>query len=436
MGKTRLAIEAFDRPDLRVLVVAPAMVIAGGTWADELRKWANHPESFEVVPYTKLNARETTASGGNRPIKKIRPEYDRTYDAVVLDEAHYIKGRATNWTWAVQRLAARSEYLLAMTGTPIPNWSHEMFTLLQSIYPARSKPGGAYGSYWRWVESWFRVKPSPFSETARVIGDLVYCSPVCGERPASDPCDHHRDFMDSNFGGQFLRRLRRDCLDLPPVTTQRIDVPMDAKQKKTYRDLKKQYLAEVDGQEVVAWSDGAKNVLLDKVTTSLDLLAETPKGKPAGGKLERLAYDLQGRAAPTVVFAHYRASVEACVKVAEGVGASAAGIHGGVSKARAAEYVRRFKRGELDVLVGSLETLAEGQQLTAADMLVMVETSFKPSRNEQARMRVDRMGQSRPVTILEYVTPDSVDERKRQLVGRKTDHQMRMLSSRDFAQLL
>jgi SNF2 family DNA or RNA helicase len=83
-----------------------------------------------------------------------------------------------------------------------------------------------------------------------------------------------------------------------------------------------------------------------------------------------------------------------------------------------------------------LETLSEGLQLQVADMAIFVERSYKPSRNEQATRRIHRMGQERPVTILRYLTPDSVDMRKEKLLLTKTDRQMRVLTGADFKALL
>src|SRR5699024_6471385 len=146
--------------------------------------------------------------------------------------------------------------------------------------------------------------------------------------------------------------------------------------------------------------------------------------------------DLESRDRQKVVFAHYRDTVEACAAVARHLGASVGIVHSGVGHDKSGEMVKSFKRGEIDVLVGSKETMVEGLQLTEADMLLMVEVSYKPSRNEQARMRVDRMGQTRPVTIREYITPGTVDERKRALLEQKTDEQLRLMSARDFAEII
>lgn len=436
LGKSRVAIEAFKHLD-RVLVVAPSMVISGGTWDEELDKWAKAEKShFTIAPYSMLNARAKTSKSGTTPTKKLRPEYDQHWDALIVDEAHYTKGRATSWTWAVEQLARQSDFVLEMTGTPMPNWAHELFSLLRVLRPEDAKNGGALGSYWRWVYEWFNVSPSPFSSHGQMIGTLKKCGPACARKPHWDPCDHYREFSAANLGDQFLRRLRDDCLDLPEITHQTVRVEMSASQKRMYRELKHELVTETDsGLELVAWTNGSKQVLLDRLTTS-EWMVDSKGKDPHGGKLDQLRFDLEGRSRPTLVLAHYRATVEACVAVAKSVGATAAAVHGGVSETAKTQAVADFKAGKLDVLVGSLETLAEGLTLTVADMAIFVEVSYKPSRNEQAKYRVHRMGQTRPVTIRDYVTVGTVDERKRQLLAQKTDQQMRVLTAAQFKDLL
>jgi superfamily II DNA or RNA helicase len=433
LGKSRSAIDATSSAS-RVLVVAPSLVLSSGTWEDEINRWgADSDCAYTLAPYSMLNQRKKGPRGGSVPIRALREEYQGAWDAIIIDEAHYVKGRKTSWTWAVQQIAGRSEIVLPMTGTPIPNWAHEVFTLLQIIYPHESKPGGKYGSFWRWAGEWFDTTPTRFSNGNPVVGELLGCSGSCFSREPSDPCEHYRRFSHDNFGAHWRRCLRKDCLDLPPFTEQTIKVPMTTAQRRIYKELKKDFMATVSGEEVLAWTQGAKNVMLDKVTISPWLL--NPEGEPHGGKFERLRFDLESRSRPTVVFAHYRSVVEACARVASSTGARAGYVHGG-NKAAAGQIVRDFKDGKLDVLVGSLELLAEGITLTNSDMAIMFEKSYKPYRNEQALFRVHRMGQVNPVTILDYVTPDSVDVNKRRTLATKTDRQMRMMTAAEFTALL
>lgn len=427
-GKSRSAIVA--TAGARTLIVAPSMVITGGTWADELEKWADDPSLYTVAPYSMLNVRK-----GGSPQRALRPEYKQRWDAVIIDEAHYTKGRTTSWTWAVDQVTRQADMVAEMTGTPIANWAHELFTLLRVIWgPEEAKPGGRFGSFWRWAQEWFDCSPNRFSNGNPVCGELLACAPVCLSRPSNDPCAHYVDFVVANLGERYRRVLRDHCLDLPTLTQSRIEVPMTTAQRRVYRQMKNEFATRVSGAEVLSWSQGSMNVNIDKITTSPWLL--TKDGPPRGGKLDRLAFDLAARSAPTLVLAHYNDSVEACAAVARVGGASVATVNGRTSKAQDAHSIAAFKAGQVDVLCASLEKVAEGVQLTAADMVIFVEKSYKPYRNEQALYRIHRLGQTRPCTALDYVTPNTVDARKRRLLATKTDRQMRYLSAAEFGALL
>jgi superfamily II DNA or RNA helicase len=426
-GKSRSAITATAGG--RTLIVAPSMVIAGGTWSDELEKWAEDPTLYTVAPYSMLNRRK-----GGSPVKAVRPEYAGPWDAVIVDEAHYTKGRKTSWTWAVEHIAQSADLVCEMTGTPIPNWAHELFTILRVLFPEEAHPGGAYGSFWRWAMTWFDCSPNRFSNGNPVCGELLACNKTCLARPASDPCSHYLRFTEQNLGLRYRRVLRDDVLDLPPFTEQEVLCPMTLAQKRVYRELKQSFATTVSGASVLAWSQGALNVMLDKVTTSPWLLNK--EGVPRGGKFDRLSFDLTARSAPTLVLAHYNDTVEACAEVARSVGAVTGIINGRTTTAQDADTVAAFKAGKVDVLAASLEKVAEGLQLTRADMVIFVEKSFKPYRNEQAKFRVHRLGQTRAVTSLDYVCPGSVDARKRRLIATKSDRQMRHLTAAQFMTLL
>lgn len=450
LGKSRILTEAAVGS---TLVVAPAMVLDGHNWDDELGKWADDPGRFQQGPYTSLNAREKTGANASatRPARRLRPEYDQPYQTLILDEAHYIKGRDTSWTWAVRKIAAQAERVYLATGTPMPNWADELFVPLQLLYPDEAHPGQRFGSYWRWAERWFDTAPTRFSQGMPVVGELLGCIAAhgkpkkgkphpCLDRPASDPCEHYHEFHAANLGEKFRQRLRDDVLtDLPPLTQVQVECPMTKDQAKHYRALKKEYMTTLeDGSEAIAWTAASLNVMLDRITSGLETCG---MGK-GSSKLDRLAWDLGSRSQPTLVVAHYQETVDACVRVAKKLGLRAGFIHGGVGKTARGTAVRAFQSGNLDVLVGSLETISEGLTLTQADCCIFVEKSYKPSRNEQAMRRVHRIGQDRPVTVLDYVATmptgrgSTVDVKKRELLATKTDRQMRHLSAAQFAALL
>ena len=182
---------------------------------------------------------------------------------------------------------------------------------------------------------------------------------------------------------------------------------------------------------------GVAEVMLDRATTGIGVMMDEPTTKHSG-KLDRLRFDLEQRDRPTLVVAHYQASVEAAAAVARETGRRAVTVHGGISRSVRGKAVQDFKDGKVDVLVGSLETIAEGLTLTQADMVIFLEQSYKPSRNQQALRRIHRLGQTRPCVALNYVCVTergnpTIDGGKRTLLQTKTDLQMRTLTA---AQLL
>jgi SNF2 family DNA or RNA helicase len=413
LGKSAQALLAAVEP---VLVVAPAMILDGGVWDDEIERWCPGA-SVHQVSYSSLSERTRTVSGGSSATGALRADLAREWGTVIFDEAHYLKGRKTKWTRAAIELAKKTDRLVELTGTPIPNWAHEAFVLLQLIYPEESRAGQRLGSYWRWAAEWFEVGPL-YSRKGLKLADMAV-------GPFREDKHTWEEFAAVNWGDRCLRRLREECLDLPPMTRHTILVDMGPAQRKAYRELARDFVTWLDsGVEVSAWNNAAQLIKLCKCSTGLDVLDAETKGS---GKLDALEQLLADRELPTLVVAHFRDTVDACARRAEAAGRSAVVVRGGVSKANRRQAVRAFQRGEVDVLCATLDTISEGLTLTVADQVIFVERSWRPSRNEQALRRIHRIGTKRPVSAIDLVTRKSSDERVLAVLAAKNDQQMAAL---------
>jgi len=426
IGKTAQALLAAKPP---VLVVAPAML--AGTWESEVALWRPEwtEDDWTWVSYSSLCERVSAVAESGRKTSKAldRAKWElreQDWHTIIYDEAHYLKGRKSKWTKAA--LGLQSERVVMLTGTPIPNWSHELFILLRILHGTKD-PG--YRSYWRFIDTWFSTWVPPWSDGRRreiggLKGDLTWDDFARGTG-----LDH-----------LMLRRLRDDVLkDLPPLTEQTILVKMGPAQRKAYNELKADYYTWIEeaGEEVAAFSDGGLYVKLAKATTGLPVLLDDCDFKGGSAKLDALKELLEEReGSPVVIFVHFRSSAHACAAIAANLSRRTSVIMGGIPQAQRDESVRAFQAGEIDTLVGTFGTLSEGVTLTASDCCIMVEHPWRPSQLEQAMRRLHRIGAKRPVNIIHLVTEDSLDQRINALLAAKQGQQIAALRAAEFASLL
>lgn len=421
LGKSVQLLEAAKEP---VLIVAPAMVLESGTWDDEIEKWAPGIDATQVS-YSKLAVRgergKVERDFNGFAITPPKPEFRKRWGSVILDESHYIKGRKTSWTYAVQKLEA--DQIDLATGTPLPNWAAEAFTTLQVLFPGKAKPGHEFGSYWRWAKEWFQVEKDFFG--AMKVGEF-----------REDRT--WEDFRRENWGDRFLQRLRDDVLtELPPLTRQEWRTPMGRDQLRVYKELRKNFVTWLDGLEISVWSEPGMLVKLAKVAAGLETIDRGMR--PAStGKFKVLADILDQRPRQTFVVAHFRDTVDASADAARFAGKNALVVHGGIPMPRRREAIRAFQNGEIDVLCASIQSISEGVTLHQAgcDQMIRMERSWTPSKNTQVDRRLHRLGVERPIHIIDLITPNSIDERVLQLLAEKTDQQMHALPNSVVAALV
>jgi hypothetical protein len=345
---------------------------------------------------------------------------------LICDEAHYVKGRKTWWTSTVRQLGDRADQVILPTGTPLVNWAHEAFTLLQMMYPEKTKAGAELGSYWRWVRDWFQVG-SHWSEFD--IGQILDNSDAGWER-----------WRRENWGDRMILRRREECLDLPPLTVQQIRVKLAPPQRRVYKDLQRDFFAWIDeqaGEHIAMWSTASQVTKLAQAATGLEVLDPRWDKAPQNSKLKVLQDLLADRPRQTLVVAHFQKSVEAAARAAGRAGKTAMVLHGGTPKSQRGPIVRAFQRGEIDVLCAGIGVVSEGLTLHQAgcDQIIRLERSWLPGKNEQVLRRLHRIGVERPVLCIDLVAINTMDENVLEVVARKTDQQMRGLGARDLRKL-
>jgi SNF2 family DNA or RNA helicase len=394
-------------------VLSPAAL--RDVWIEEIERWTPDLD-YQWVSYGSLCDRVMNDKGTARSkvVPRLREGLSPEWDTIICDEAHYLKNRGTNWTIVVggtgsKKPGLRSERLYLATGTPMPNWGHEIFMFLRLLYPGDPR----FSNYWGWVEEHFKTWNPPYAPKTTEVRGLH--RGLTWEEVA----------VDWGIAGRWLRRDIDDVLpDLPPMTAQTIGVDMTPAQERAYKRLKKEWMAVLPetGNLVVSWNDGGIYSKMLQCSTGLSTL-DLGERNDNSGKLDVLEELVRERTHPVLIFCIYKNTAEAAARRLRGLlGEDRVGVVSSLYSGNdRLKEIARFRAGEYQALVGTLGTMSEGHTLTRADTCIFLERSPRPVTNYQARGRIRRFGQMRPTLSIDLVTRGTVDGALAKLVSQKAD---------------
>ena len=117
-GKTFTALSALcELPECKVLIVAPKRVLEN-VW----KKDTNYDLSNYDVTY--LNYEK---------IARDKNFIKNTYDVIILDEVHKLKGKATKTSRKFRTVTAKAQYVWGLTGTPVANNYADVFNIFRNM---------------------------------------------------------------------------------------------------------------------------------------------------------------------------------------------------------------------------------------------------------------------------------------------------------------
>ncbi len=314
-------------------------------------------------------------------------------DLLVVDEAHRLSNggpgkSAPAFYKGMKKLKAAHRY--ALSGSVMINSPEDIFGAAHLLFPK------VYKSRWKdWNDRFLHYIQSSFGRV------------LVGVRPQK------LDELRNELAGWMTVRYKQDELaGLPERIDQDMYVDLSPEQRRVYDELALQFFADLpDGDTLVVGSVLAQLTKLRQVATGLDLLGEHMQDS---SKIDAVV-DIVRDNLPhkTVVFAWHRSTCDAIESRLEGLGVSCVKVHGDVRMTQRKVHLDAFKTDpRVKVLVATIKTLGESENLQVASDLVFVESSWTPSDMEQAGDRVYRIGQERRVTVTNILARDTVDVEK------------------------
>lgn len=400
LGKTPQTLAAIEllareRGVRRALIVAPASVKY--QWEGEIRKFTDRP--VQVIEGLK-DAREEQY-GQEAFFKLVNYEQvvrdldllnEWAADVVVLDEAQRIKNWESKTSRAVKKL--RSRYAIVLTGTPLENRLEELYSIVQFVDDRRLGPA------------------FEFLHEHRVLdekGNLV------GYR--------HLDRIREKLAPILLRRTRAEVLSQLPERTDSTRFVELASEQRTPYDEQRTNLARLLSRPVLNDLD-RKRILacivnLRLICDSTYLFDKTTNVSPKLSEFAEVIDDLMSSGDhKAVVFSQWETMLHKAAEVLDSLGVGYAILHGGLQGKDRRAVLEQFKQDDCRVFL-STDAGGVGLNLQAADTVINLELPWNPAILEQRIARVHRMGQNRPVRVINFVTRGTIEERVMQAIEAK-----------------
>ena len=324
--------------------------------------------------------------------EKLKPDLDLISEwapeLVIVDEAQRIK----NWNTIAARALKRidSPYALVLTGTPLENKLEELISIVQFVDQHRPGPT------WKLLHE-HQVK----DETGRVTGYTAL------------------EEIGQALAPILIRRRRSEVLaQLPSRTDQNLLVPMTELQMVHHRDN-----ADIVARIVQRWrrtkflSDRDQRLLtcaLQNMRMSCNSTYLLDQETDHGVKADELAALLDGvfvqPDAKAVVFSQWTRTHDIVIRRLEDRGIGFVSFHGGVPSEMRPALVERFRSDPDCRVFLSTDAGSTGLNLQHASTLVNMDLPWNPALLEQRIGRIHRMGQVRPVQIVNFVAKGTIEE--------------------------
>jgi ATP-dependent DNA helicase len=407
------------------LVVGPLSVISN--WVREVEMWT---EGIPVVLYHGSKEhrddlrRKHLRTPSQGPIFVTSFEVilrDRkffksvTWRYLIVDEGHRLKNKDTKLIRELKALSTENRLLL--TGTPLQNNLGELWSLLNFLLPQLFDD-------LRQFESWFDFH-------AAATGDDENARELIAREQRSRVVSKLHEILDPFL----LRRIKSDVLiHLPPKVeivvqcqlTKKQDTLYDAAASNTLSAfLKGQDSGEPDPDAWKKHCGSLNNTMMQlrKVTNHPYLLNPNLNGSglpiidealvSSCGKmqmLDRCLRLLHGKGHKVLIFCQFTRMIDILEDYCELRDYSCHRIDGNVSGSDRQARMDEFN-GSKDAFVFLLSTRAGGLgiNLATADTVIIYDSDWNPQVDLQAQDRCHRMGQTKPVSVIRFITANTVE---------------------------
>ena len=210
------------------------------------------------------------------------------------------------------------------------------------------------------------------------------------------------------------RVLKEDCLDLPKKTWMKRTVSMTPEQEKVYKEMKQTALAHLDGKVLTTNTVLTQLMRLHQITCG-HFVADDGSTKDLPCKrVDELLDIVQQVEGKVVIWAQYQRDINKIINaISKEYGEdSYVDYYGLTPQEKRQDNIKKFQEDDkCRFFIGTTQTGGYGITLTAASTMVYFSNGYDLEKRTQSEARIDRIGQTKPMTYIDIISEDTVDDR-------------------------
>ena len=419
-GKSKVLVDniamLYDKGKINgALIVAPKGVV--GTWyKDQLpTHMPDHVEHKAVLWQSNINAKQQKKldvlfeTGQDLHILIMNVEAFSTKKGIefaykflrchntmmAIDESTTIKNPDAKRTKNICTLGPHAKYRRILTGSPITKSPLDLYKQCEFL----STELLGHSSYYT-----FRTRYA-IMKTANFGGRSVQI--VVGYRNLSELTDMLKVFS--------YRVLKDECLDLPKKTFMRRVVKLTKEQDHAYKQMSQLALAQFKGKIMTTATVMTQLMRLHQITCGHFTADDGTIQDIKNNRLDDLSDLLDEVHGKVVIWAHYQYDVETIVeRIKKEYGDNSVVTYYGLTPQDQRQgNIEKFqdKEGPVRFLVGTTATGGYGITLTAASTMIYYSNGYDLEKRQQSEARIDRIGQESPMTYIDLIAEDTIDDK-------------------------
>ena len=313
---------------------------------------------------------------------------------MVIDESTTIKNPGAKRTKNIVSLGKYAKYRRIMTGSPVTKSPLDLYKQCEFLDEYLLD----HSSYYTFRTRYAVMRKANFNGRSVEI--------VVGYKNLGELSDKLKPFS--------YRVLKDDCLDLPKKTFMKRVITLSAEQEKVYKQMKEMALAQLNGKLLTTANALSQLMRLHQITCghfkANDGSTQTVKNNRLN-ELSELLEEVEGKA---IIWAHYQYDVQTVIEAIkkEYGDDSVVDYYGKTPNEERQDNIKKFQSDpKCRFLVGTPSTGGYGITLTAASTMIYYSNGYDLEKRQQSEARIDRIGQEKPMTYIDIICEDTVDER-------------------------